>query len=453
MGKVEYKEVRSADHLLKIYRDLGMKRVIIKRLSANDNSKNQLYLGGGFESAQVFPHEAIIPDKSRSERSEPKFKAKLNFRWVDSSGRLEPAPFAQLILYPKYPEVRFSGFLQGCRFNLTELMGVTARIEGRLLIWGIGDGKNIVGHVVSPDNPAVNEFKKIMRYSENETLVILNIFSLGESSRDKLLRKLKEIHYKGWIRGARLTSGGTRIDYFSSNAGGYTLEAEFGITPNGYAEPDFEIWELKQYGVSRFDRIQSKPITLLTPEPTGGVYVEKGVKEFINEYGYMDRTGRMNRKNFGGVHKVGLKHISTGLTMQLAGYDSENQKITDADGSLILIDAKENIAALWSFSSLMDHWNRKHQHAAYIPSKKKREGRVVYYAYGYDIQLGEYTDFLRFLASLNSGSIYYDPAIKWEGMGTDRESVKRRSQFRVNTTRLQNLYRTFELVNLSEIQN
>jgi len=28
-----------------------------------------------------------------------------------------------------------------------------------------------------------------------------------------------------------------------SNRGGYTLEAELGITPNGYSEPDFMGWE------------------------------------------------------------------------------------------------------------------------------------------------------------------------------------------------------------------
>ncbi len=29
----------------------------------NDNSKNQLYLGMGFDAAQVFPHSNIVPDQ------------------------------------------------------------------------------------------------------------------------------------------------------------------------------------------------------------------------------------------------------------------------------------------------------------------------------------------------------------------------------------------------------
>ena len=52
-----------------------------------------------------------------------------------------------------------------------------------------------------------------------------------------------------------------------------TLEAELGITPNGYAEPDFMGWEVKQYGVTDFIAIRPRsPVTLMTPEPTGGIY-------------------------------------------------------------------------------------------------------------------------------------------------------------------------------------
>jgi hypothetical protein len=41
------------------------------------------------------------------------------------------------------------------------------------------------------------------------------------------------------------------------NCGGYTLEAELGITPNGYSEPDFLGWEVKQFGVANFARVNS----------------------------------------------------------------------------------------------------------------------------------------------------------------------------------------------------
>src|SRR3546814_10709373 len=67
----------------------------------------------------------------------------------------------------------------------------------------------------------------------------------------------------------------------------FTLEAELGITPNGYAEPDFMGWEIKQYGVRDFVSFRPKsPVTLMTPEPTGGVYRTEGVAAFMKRFGY-----------------------------------------------------------------------------------------------------------------------------------------------------------------------
>ena len=54
-------------------------------------------------------------------------KADVRFFWLDEEV-LHPAPNAQLILYPKYPEVRMSGFLMGCSKAPSELM--RQRLEG-----------------------------------------------------------------------------------------------------------------------------------------------------------------------------------------------------------------------------------------------------------------------------------------------------------------------------------
>ena len=89
------------------------------------------------------------------------------------------------------------------------------------------------------------------------------------------------------------------------NGGGYTLEAELGISPNGYAEPDFMGWEVKQYGVRDFERYTAKrPVTLMTPEPTGGVYRDEGVEVFLHRFGYPDKAGKAGRINFGGVLQI-----------------------------------------------------------------------------------------------------------------------------------------------------
>ncbi len=101
----------NVSQLLARFRDLGAVRVFCKHLSENDNSKQQVYLGSSFEVLSFFPYGEItaFPDLK-----EPNFKAPLELYWVDTD-TAERAFGAQLILYPAYPEVRLSGFLEGCK--------------------------------------------------------------------------------------------------------------------------------------------------------------------------------------------------------------------------------------------------------------------------------------------------------------------------------------------------
>jgi len=115
------------------------------------------------------------------------------------------------------------------------------------------------------------------------------------------------------------------------------LEAELGIAKNSVAEPDFLGWEVKQHSVTNFTRPDSgTAITLMTPEPTSGFYKEQGVEAFVRKFGYPDKNGRPDRLNFGGIHRVGERQSSTGLQMQLVGYDVDRRKITDANGTIAL---------------------------------------------------------------------------------------------------------------------
>ena len=52
----------SLSQLLNLMRDHGADRVYAKKLSPNDNSKNQVYLGGGFGALNVIPHGEIVAD-------------------------------------------------------------------------------------------------------------------------------------------------------------------------------------------------------------------------------------------------------------------------------------------------------------------------------------------------------------------------------------------------------
>lgn len=52
----------SMSALLAAMKDAGANRFYAKRLARNDNSKNQVYLGPGFEALNIIPHGNIETD-------------------------------------------------------------------------------------------------------------------------------------------------------------------------------------------------------------------------------------------------------------------------------------------------------------------------------------------------------------------------------------------------------
>lgn len=430
-------------NLKKIFANNGCSQVYIKKLSPNDNSKNQVYFAGSFEVLNILPITEIINEEAGDWEKE-RFKAKLDFSWLDDDGNLSLAPNSQLILYPKYPEVRFSGFLLGCQNPPSDLM--TQRLEGRLLFFSVRPDRKVIGYVTHPQSEIANEFNKLVLPKSLGVFSILEV-NQGVSNRDRLIGELRRIHELGWINAKRLDSSGATLTCDSPNCGGYTLEAELGITPNGYAEPDFLGWELKQFGVSNLKNINSSVITLMTPEPTDGIYKTEGTDSFVRKYGYPDKMGRPDRLNFGGIHKVGERHSTTQLTMQLLGFDIEEGKIRNSGGSIALIDDKGNEAASWSFISMIKHWNRKHNQACYVPSLSQNSS-VRQYQYGKDVILGTGTDFQLFLKQMAIGNIYYDPGIKLENI-SKKPKIKKRSQFRIKSKHLPELYKVNEIVDVT----
>jgi hypothetical protein len=419
----------------------GAARFYAKRLAPNDNSKNQVYLGGGFGALNIIPHGAVeSDDSSRAGSVRDRAKAMVRFFWLDDEG-LSPAPDALLILYPKYPEVRMSGFLRGAERAPNALM--KSRDEGRVLFFGICPDGRVLGHVVASDDPVARAFDDVAP-GLNATGVFLDLEKLrqgGTDPKEVLLAALRRIHAKGWIASQKMGRAGVPEPYSARNGGGYTLEAELGISPNGYADPDFMGWEVKQYGVNDFISYRAKsPVTLMTPEPTGGLYRDEGVATFLRRYGYADKSGKEDRINFGGVYAADRDfHPETGLMLRLAGYDAATGKITDLDGGIVLLDRDENIAASWGFRGIISHWNRKHAKAVYVPSLMQFPPPE--YSYGAVVQLCEGTDVLLLLAAVSAGSVYYDPGIKIEGAATENPAIKRRSQFRVKHNDLNALYK------------
>jgi hypothetical protein len=218
-----------------------------------------------------------------------------------------------------------------------------------------------------------------------------------------------------------------------------------GIRPNGFANPDFRGWEVKQYSVNDFQQLQGGAITLMTPEPTAGVYADDSVLEFVRRYGYPDTRGRLDRRNFGGIHRAYSVCERTGLTLQLVGYDYSRGKITDLSAGIALIDENGIQAAMWRYVDLIDHWKRKHARAVYVPSRSRSSPQREY-IYAGRVSLGTGTDFLKFLAAMAEGKVYYDPGIKVENYSTPRPVTKRRSQFRIRADDLPVLYHGMEQV-------
>lgn len=434
------------DKLKSLFIDNGCTKIYIKKLSPNDNSKNQVYFGGSFEILNILPISEIKTEEAGDWNKE-RFKASINFQWINEEGVLNTAPNAQLILYPKYPEVRFSGFLSRCKDAPSELM--TQRLADRLLLFSVAKNGNVLGYVADPNSEIANEFNKTQTGNDHGVFKVIELPQI-QNNRLKLLNELLRINQLGWIKSKRLDRNGNILPCESSNCGGYTLEAELGITPNGYSEPDYLGWEVKQFGVKNFDKINSSVITLMTPEPTDGIYKSEGTESFLRKYGYEDKTGREDRINFGGVHKAGIRHSSTNLEMQLIGYDSESGKIRNSNGRISLVDIHGNETASWSFASMLLHWNRKHNLACYVPSLS--EISIVLgerkYKYGEKIILGSGTDFQLFLAQMANGNIYYDPGIKMENASSNPK-IKKRSQFRIKSQFLPNLYKVNEIVDIT----
>lgn len=432
------------ERLKSLMRASGARRLHAKILQANDNSKNQIYFGGDFGVLNLLPAARPEVDAEHDVPSRRPLRAHLNFSWLQPSGALQVAPGAKLILYPQYPEVRFSGYLAGVRdrARLSGLVG-TVREPGRVLLLGTCNDGRILGFVDAAGSRLAFEIAQLHAPAKIGVFVEIPLQTpSGADARVLLLDEMARIEGLGWVDSRRLKADGVAVPYAGQNGGGYTLEAELGITPNARAEPDFHGWEVKQHGERDFAAPGNPVVTLMTPEPSGGLYQERGVAAFVRRYGYPDTRGRRDRMNFGGIYRCGDRVPRTGLQLELVGFDRAAGRITDVSGGIALIDDDGQQAAIWTFPDLIDHWRRKHAKAAYVASMSRTVPRRQY-RYSGLVRLGVGTSIDRLLRAVAKGIVYYDPGIKLEAAG-GRERCKRRSQFRIKSLDLHDLYDTFE---------
>lgn len=431
---------------------LGATTVFCKPLAENDNSKNQVYLGGNLDVLQMFPFAQTKElTSTQADGKTNTFKVKLAFYWVGANS-IEAAAGAQLIVYPQYPEVRLSGFLRGCKTAPSELMQPALKNarkfnnegDGRILFFGITPDGRTLAYLAATGSEIALEFIKM---HEQKPFVKTSVFyGLPLSAKDaktQLLEILAQIHFAGGHASMRLDKAGNQMPYLASNGGGYTLEALLGIIPNGRAEPDYKGWEIKGFS--------KNVLTLMTPEPNGGEYFEKGVRWFVNTYGH-EQSASTNY--FTGMHRCSndnsSRNATTGLTLTLRGFDSIKNKIVDVNGAVELLTDAGICAAAWSFSGLMNSWNKKHAQAAYVKYSAIQKGTARCYQYQSPIWLGEGTDFIKYLQALSNGHVGFDPASKVTTESDGASRVKARSQFRIVQKQLPKLYEQFTEVLLMQ---
>lgn len=423
--------------LIKRFSELGAISVFCKPLAENDNSKQQIYLGGSFDVIQIFPFHDLEANENGKDST---YKAKLDFFWINERDK-ERATGAQLILYPQYPEVRLSGFLRGCKTSPNDLMRPVPANQrkfnngpdGRILFFAVTKERETLAYLAPTNSLLANEFIQTSR--EREKSGVLYKLPLGTiDSKFILLEALAKIRDFGWQPSVKLSNKGELKPYKAKNGGGYTLEALLGIIPNGRSEPDFMGWEIKGYSSDR--------VTLMTPEPTGGVYGENGVEVFVRRFG---RPTGQDILYFTGLHKANQKNNTTGLTLVVNGFNTQKQSIENVNGAVELLTDSGECAASWSFEGLLMKWNKKHAQAAYVQYKSNNIEPPAY-LFSSPTLMGEGTNFNLYLNALSQGLVVFDPASKVMDASTSHSSVKARSQFRMSVKKLNNLYQKFEPV-------
>jgi hypothetical protein len=435
-------ELQSLSEIRTAFVALGCTKVVFKPLANNDNSKQQIYFGGNFDVIQLIPSGETKSDGMSSKG--PIFKSPLEFYWITPDEEPEQAKSTQFILYPKYPEVRLSGFLKGCKLAPSHLMKPSTPLErkerensNRYLFLGINKDK-VFAYTSSWESVLSAESSSLINSKDTELVsaVFYELVIQKGNSKEKLLAKLKEIYEMGPVQSHRLDKNYNRLEYKAQNGAGYTLEALFDITPNGSPDPDFEDWELKSHSGS--------VVTLMTPEPNCGTYLDS-LEVFVRAYGKVKNEVRMD---FTGIHKHGEKNEKTGLVLRLIGFNRTNSKITDPDGGLHLIDMEGNLAAGWGFDKLIDHWKSKHSRTCFV-GYTKIKAPIPEYAYGPIVRLAEGATLSNFLNSIFDKAIYYDPGVNLKFINS-RWKPKKRNQIRIKWRDIEALFESIIDINISE---
>ena len=123
------------------------------------------------------------------------------------------------------------------------------------------------------------------------------------------------------------------------------------------------------------------------------------------------------------------------------------------NGMIALYDKETgDLAAGWSYLKLLEHWQRKHNRAAYVPYLKEGKGDSTTVEFGPLITLGISTSFGLFLQAFQDGKAVYDPGVKIT-LKNGKWAPHPRSQFRINLKDIGAIYQKVREVDLRTSEN
>jgi hypothetical protein len=425
----------SVQEALEALRVKGSDYVLVKLLSdAQDNEKNQIYLGGSSVVFQRVPGKEIQTTSSKSAKKlskNPNFlkiAQSIDFSWVDPHGSYQ-APNTKMIFYPQYPEIRLSGFLNGAKKAPKAIRrAFQGNFGKRYLMLGIAK-HNVFGILVTSNQTAgCHALDSLPTWSSSKILRIKKL-KIGMDSLDgaRLVREIKKIASTGPHNSVTLEKHGSKPKPFSGwQGGGYTLEALLGIPRNAISAPDKYGFEIKTFNKSS--------ITLITTEPDFGIRQSDGLKVFLNRFGWKGAKDDGSLRFNGRHYLEGKSTARSNLRLTIENWDiANNQPSGTGKPRIRLVNSKNEIAAGWSLDKLTDAWMKKHSGAIYVetsPIKSSTEKYPRAYDFKGRLYKCEGTSTVKLIKALLDGIIFLDPG--------DREleggEGKKRTQWRLAGT-------------------
>ena len=446
----------SLNHLKHVLSLAGSEQVLVKALALNqDNEKNQIYLGGDDSLLSLLPGslgflaESESTNKRHSAPGVGKEVLKMEFFWLQPDGVENLAPDAKLIFYMQYPELRLSGFLKGSSEPPRSLRRNEQDEFGRRVLLLAIRAEQVLGVVVTDrDSPElVDQLLNLELFPGHALLRQLPLSaSLQSPDLDRLIGEIRALS-RDWHEACVLKSDTRRpVPRQAQQGSGWTLEALLGIPMNGTKGPDKYGYEIKVLP-------RSGPVSLITSEPDFGWRKERGLTDYLHEFGWPGTKGDGSYR-FNGKHDTQRPYDRSHAMVVIDHWDpiSNGPDGTGEPNVLLLHTGTDTVIAGWTFESLAAKWSKKHSGCVYVEYQRRPEsGLATDYRYGPHAHIGQGTSINHLLRSLSSGSIYLDPGDRVNADGAEKARMQWRTSGSRNvpiTSKLHDLYQKFTTIDI-----